>query len=168
LKAAIIKGMETYFGKDAKRIGHSHRVTRYAEQLLQQEGGDPTVVAAAAILHDIGIHSAARIYGSTEGKYQETEGPPIARQILANVGFPSDRTDEVCAIVGHHHSPGIITTTNFKIVYDADWLVSFGDEGLREKYHGRDEDRLPTIIDKLFLTEGGKKLARRIYLEDKR
>ncbi|OGO35742.1 MAG: hypothetical protein A2147_06605 [Chloroflexi bacterium RBG_16_57_8] len=167
MKAAIVREMEAYFGDDKKRISHSHRVTGYAEELLEQEGGDPTIVAAAAILHDIGIHAAARIYGSAEGKYQETEGPPIAREILTRVGFPAGQIDEVCVIVAHHHSPGIVTTTNFKIVYDADWLVNFGDEGLRERYHGPDQDKLPDVINKLFLTESGKRLARKIYLEGK-
>lgn len=165
LRAAIIREMEAYFGEDAKRIGHSRKVTAYAEELLQQEGGDSKVVTAAALLHDIGIHAAARIYGSTEAKYQETEGPPIARGILARVDFPATLADEVCAIIGHHHSPGILSTVNFKIVYDADWLVNFGDVGLRQKYHGHDQDKLPDVIDKLFLTETGKKLARKIYLD---
>ena len=165
-KPAIVKEMEAYFGADARRISHTHRVTAYAEELLPQEAGaDPVVVVAAALLHDIGIHSAERLHGSTEARYQETEGPPIARQILLRAGFPAERTDEVCNIVAHHHSPGVIHTASFKVVYDADWLVNFGDENLRARYGGDAGGKLGTVLDRLFLTESGRRLARRIYLE---
>jgi hypothetical protein len=72
---------EVFFG-DEKRIEHTLSVLSYAEQIWEAEGGDPMVVKAAAILHDIGIVEAERKYGSSEGKYQQTEGPIIARGIL--------------------------------------------------------------------------------------
>ena len=86
-KEALMKAMEAYFDGDTKRINHAHRVTAYAEQLLKQEEGNYPIVIGASILHDIGIHQAEKKYGSASGKYQEKEGPPIARQILAGLGF---------------------------------------------------------------------------------
>lgn len=82
-----MKAMETYFDGDTKRINHAHRVTAYAEQLLEQEEGDYPIVIGASVLHDIGIHQAEKKYGSTSGKYQEKEGPPIARRILTRLEF---------------------------------------------------------------------------------
>ncbi len=158
-KAALIQAMEVYFGKDAKRINHAHRVTGYAEELLKEEGGDYLIVIAAALLHDIGIHEAEKKYGSTSGKYQEKEGPPIARQILVRLGFEPDQIGEICEIIAHHHSPGKINSQNFKVLYDADWLVN-----LRDEYDMRDRTRLSSIIDKLFLTSSGRALAREVYL----
>lgn len=115
--------MENYFGRDEKRIDHARRVLGYAEQILEKEAGDREVVVAAAILHDIGIHAAEKKYGSPAGKYQEIEGPPIAKNILEVSGFPAKKIPEVLQIIAHHHSGGI-DTLNFKILRDADRLVN--------------------------------------------
>ena len=159
MKAALVAAMEAYFGQDVKRINHARKVTEYAEALLKPEGGDYSIVIAAGVLHDIGIHEAERKYNSTAGKYQEKEGPPIAREILSRMGFPPQQIEEICQIIGHHHSPGVVNTTNFKILYDADWLVN-----LRDEYPTEDKDRLSSAIEKLFLTDSGKALARQVYL----
>ncbi len=152
--------MEAYFNGDARRINHARKVTEYAEELLKREGGDYPIVIGAAVLHDIGIHQAQEKYGSTSGKYQEKEGPPIARQILTRLGFEQNQIEEICEIIAHHHSPGKINTRNFKILYDADWLVN-----LRDEYDIQDRKKLNNIIDKVFLTQSGQTLAREIYLQ---
>lgn len=160
-KEALMRAMETYFDGDTKRINHAHRVTAYAEQLLKPEAGDYPIVIGASVLHDIGIHQAEKKYGSTGGQYQEKEGPPIARQILAGLGFEPSQVEEICEIIAHHHSPGIVNTQNFKILYDADWLVN-----LKDEHDIQDKSKLSSIIEKLFLTESGKSLARNVYLEE--
>ncbi len=159
LKDTLLREMERYFGDDARRIDHAHRVTAYATELLPHEGGDEIVVTAAAVLHDIGIPNADRKYGSSSGKYQEIEGPPVAREILAGLGFQNAVINEVCEIIGHHHRPGHVNTQNFKILYDADWLVNLGDE-----YNVRDATKLSRIIDRVFLTARGRVRAGEIYL----
>ena len=159
-KAALIKAMEAYFNGDARRINHARRVTEYAEELLKPEGGDYLVVMGAAVLHDIGIHQAEKKYGSTIGKYQEIEGPPIARRILTGLGFERKQIEEICEIIAHHHSPGKVNSKNFAIVYDADWLVN-----LKDEYDIRDRSKLSRIIEKVFLTPSGKAMAREVYLQ---
>ncbi len=158
-KEALIGAMESYFGEDKKRINHSHRVTDYAEQLIGPEGGDYQVVIGAAVLHDIGIHMAEKKYGSPSGKFQEVEGPPIAREILTGLKFKKGQIDEICEIIAHHHSPGKINTQNFKILYDADWLVNIKDE-----FGIQDKEKLGNIIERVFLTESGRSLAKQTYL----
>ncbi|MBI4180844.1 MAG: HD domain-containing protein [Chloroflexi bacterium] len=160
-KTALITAMETYFKGDTKRIRHAHSVTKYAEEILEPEGGNYSIVIGAAVLHDIGIHAAEEKYGSAAGKYQEKEGPPIARRILTGLGFESSQIEEICEIIAHHHSPGKIDTPNFKILYDADWLVN-----LRDEYNIQDRDKLGNIISKVFLTPSGKALAKEIYLQE--
>ena len=114
---------------------------------------------AAAVLHDIGIHEAEKKYGSASGRYQEIEGPPIARGILTKIGFESSQINEICEIIAHHHSPGTVTTVNFKILYDADWLVNIAGH-----YNIEDSAKLKSIIDRVLLTKSGKTLAGQIYL----
>jgi HD superfamily phosphodiesterase len=159
LKDRVAIEMKRYFKDDFKRIGHATKVARYADRIVKKEKGDPAVVLSAAFLHDIGIHKAERKYNSTEARYQEEEGPPIAREILARLKAPEELIEEVCGIIGHHHHPRPEETVNFKVVYDADQIVN-----LEEKQEEASMDRrsLTALIDRAFLTEGGRELARSV------
>ena len=158
-KQKLLGKMEECFGDDRKRIEHSKKVLGFAERLLEKEGGDWHIVVPASILHDIGIKEAERKYDSSAPCYQEKEGPPVAREMLLDAGFKREDTEEICQIIAHHHSPGKINTRNFKLVYDADWLVNLEEEGnLEEKIP------LKELIERVFLTNSGKELARKLYV----
>ncbi|OGX17039.1 MAG: hypothetical protein A3K83_06225 [Omnitrophica WOR_2 bacterium RBG_13_44_8b] len=159
MEKKILKRMKEYFGQDKKRINHAQEVLRYAKGLLENEGGNNDVVIAAAILHDIGIKECERKYNSTNGQLQEKEGPPIARKILEDLKIRGEIIDEVCRIIASHHSPGEIDTLNFKILWDADWLVN-----LKDEYDTRDKKELERIVEKVFMTKSGKVKAREVYL----
>lgn len=159
MKKKLTVVMENYFGNDIKRISHAKEVMKYAEMLLKLEGGDSEIVIPAAILHDVGIKIAEEKYNSSAGLYQEKEGPPIARKILEDMAVETSAIDEICEIIAHHHSPGKINTSNFKILYDADWLVN-----LKDEVNIEDKEKLEKTINKLFLTDSGKELAGQIYL----
>lgn len=155
----IMAVMIRYFGDDDKRIGHARKVTLYAEKILKTENGDPKVVIPAAILHDIGIKECEKKYNSAGGQLQEKEGPPIAKKILEEREIKQEIISEVCSIIACHHSPGEINTLNFNIIWDADWLVN-----LKEEYDLENKERLKKIIEKIFMTNTGKRLAKQIYL----
>jgi len=161
IKQKLLEQMEAYFGADKKRINHARNVMHFAEELLKREKGDWHIVIPAGILHDIGIKKAEEKYGSSSGKYQEKEGPEVARKMLLALGLKMEEIEEVCLIIANHHSPGKVDTPNFKILCDADWLVN-----LRDEVDTRDKDKLNAIIDKVFLTDSGKELAKRIYLNN--
>lgn len=161
LKDRVAVEMKKYFKQDFKRIGHATKVARYADQIVREEKGDPAVVLSAAYLHDIGIHEAERKHQSTEAVYQEEEGPPIARDLLTRLGARGDMIDEVCDIIDHHHHPRAEETINFKVVYDADLIVNL-EESQKEKMMKAEE--LAALIEKNFLTENGRKLARKTLL----
>lgn len=159
LKDRVAVEMKRYFGQDFKRIGHASKVARYAEQLVKDEKGDMAVVLIAAYLHDIGIQEAERKYGSNEARYQEQEGPPLARDILKKLGATPELVDEVCDIIGHHHHPRADATINFKVLYDADLIVNLEE---KHKESPLQPEKLFGIIMKSFLTESGRKLAQKV------
>ena len=161
LKDRVALEMKKYFQKDFRRIAHATKVARYAERIVRIEGGDPAIVLPAGYLHDIGIKEAERKYNSTAARYQEQEGPPIAREILAALGARQELIDEVCDIIAHHHHPRDEETLNFKILYDADLIVN-----LEESHQDRpvDTDKTAALIERGFFTETGKKLAREALL----
>lgn len=157
---SVEAAMREYFGADQRRIDHALRVTGFAEQILKHEKGDRVVVVAAALLHDIGIREAERKYGSSAGNLQEREGPPVAREILTGLAFDEAVIDEVCEIIASHHSPGEVDTDNFRVIWDADWLVNLGDE-----FDLKDTAKTLEMIKKIYQTATGTALAEQIYLQ---
>jgi len=158
----LIKEMEKVFGTDQKRINHTLTVLNYAEQIQSAEGGDPFIVTAAAIFHDIGIHQAEQKYGSSAGKYQEIEGPPIAEKILKNYSVDDNILEHICKIIANHHSARDIDTAEFSIIWDADWLVN-----IPELFADDDKKQLRKIIGKIFKTGKGRQIAEKLFLNDK-
>lgn len=161
LKDRVAIEMKRYLKSDFKRIGHATRVARYAERIGKNERGNLAVILSAAYLHDIGIPEAERKHGSSAPEYQEKEGPPIARSILNKLKANEDLVDEVCDIVGHHHHPGSDESLNFKVVFDADLIANLED---KIKERPMETKRLTKIIEKNFLTAGGKKEATQVLL----
>ena len=157
----LIGEMKALFQDDQRRIDHATKVLKYAEMILEEEEADPLTVKAAAILHDIGIHEAERKHGSPAGRFQELEGPPIAREIMQRIGIDEETTDHVCQIVGSHHSAGKVDTPEFRVIWDADWLVNIPDE-----HAGATRSKLERLIERVFKTEKGRNLAEATLLND--
>jgi HD superfamily phosphohydrolase YqeK len=161
LKDRVAIEMKRYFKTDFKRIGHATRVARYAEKIGKSERGNLAVILVAAYLHDIGIHEAEKKHGSTAAKYQEEEGPGIAKSILIKLGAKEALMEEVCDIIGHHHHPRPEETINFKVVYDSDLITNLEE---KHKDDPMDAGSLNQIIDTSFLTESGRQTAREVLL----
>lgn len=162
LKDRIAIEMKKYFKQDFKRIGHATRVARYAEKIGKAEGGNMAVILAAAYLHDIGIHEAEKKHNSTAARFQEEEGPAIARSIMEQLGAPDKLIEEVCDIIGHHHHPRKEETLSFKILHDADLIANIEDN---QKESPTDPEKIKKIIASSFFTENGKKVAEQQLLK---
>jgi len=113
----------------------------------------------AALLHDLGVTAAEQKYGSHDPPYQEREGPPLARPVLLRLGLQLADIDEVCDIIGHHHSPRPQESANFRVVYDADGLVN-----LAPVAPELPPEELRQRIRDLFLTEAGRRKAEERFL----
>ena len=158
---AVRQIMEKYFGSDIRCITHAHDVSGYAVTLLQYIDADPVLTLSACYLHDIGIPEAERKYGHCGGKLQEQEGPSVARMLLADIPTDARLIDQVCELVGVHHTPGALDTPEFRILWDADALVN-----LAEVVTGKEAHEIEKIVDQALVTEPGHRLAREIYLPD--
>lgn len=159
MRDKLIWEMKKVFEGDNKRIEHALAVLKYAEQILGEQEAEPLVVTAAAILHDIGIHEAERKHGSSAGKYQEIEGPPIAKKILKSNGVDETAIEHICRIVGSHHSAKDIDTPEFRCIWDADWLVN-----LPEVIQDKSKEQLDKIIEGTFKTAKGLEMAKALFI----
>ena len=161
LKDRVAIEMKRYFKQDFKRVGHAVRVARYAEQIGREERGNLAVVLVSAYLHDIGIKEAEKKHQSTAARYQEVEGPPIAREILIKLGAKGELIEEVCEIIAHHHHPGTDETKNYQCLYDADLIVNLEEN---QKESPSDPEKLKKTVESSFLTESGRNLAGKVLL----
>ncbi len=155
--------MEAVFGTDRGLIEHTLKVHGYACAIQWAEGGNEMVVRTAALLHDIGIPMARQVHGSSAGQYQEKEGPPIAETVLKQTGIATSKIEHICGIVANHHSARdkpIVDTLEFKIVWDADWLVN-----LPGRASKMEREQLEETIEKTFRTHRGRELARSLMLK---
>jgi len=160
-KDRVAVEMRRYFGSDQKRIKHAEDVARHAESIGAREAGNMGVIMATAYLHDIGIKESERKFNSASPKYQHQEGPPIAMEILTRLQAEQAFVEEVCDIIGHHHTPRKQESLNFKVIYDADLIVN-----LKEQYKASpvSRERLEQILAKSFLTESGRSEARKALI----
>ncbi len=162
LKDRVAVEMKRYFGTDFKRMGHAAKVAGFAEKIGKSEKANLAVIMCTAYLHDIGIKNAEEKYNSSAARYQEQEGPPVARQILEKLKAKEELTNEVCDIIGHHHHPGDDESLNFKCIYDADMITNMMECGGKKAL---DTDAFGKKLDRILMTDSGKKLAKEVLIE---
>ena len=132
--------IELYSG-DAKRIQHFCKVHSYAKLIGESENLDSRslfILEAAALTHDIGIHTCEEKYGSCGGKLQEKEGPAI--QFL----------------IAHHHTYDNIDSADYQILVEADFLVNIMEDGLSK-------EAALSAYNRIFRTGCGKKICRDMF-----
>ncbi|MGW8161565.1 MAG: phosphohydrolase, partial [Desulfobulbales bacterium] len=70
--------------------------------------------------------------------------------------------EEVCDIIGHHHTPRECETTSFKVLYDADLTVNL-DEKYREA--APSGEKLEKVLNNSFLTDSGRRVAKKALMK---
>ncbi|MFC1836656.1 HD domain-containing protein [Thermodesulfobacteriota bacterium] len=157
-------------------IVHTTIAYSFALKLLEVEGGDEEVVVPAILVHDTGWksippeqHLKAFGPGNVDlslNRVHEEEGAKRAREILGQVDYDPQLTEQIVEIVLGHDSRKEALSLNDAIVKDSDKLWRFSAEALEidPKRFRIDPavhaEWLAHRIDGWFFTETAKKLAR--------
>lgn len=161
-KLKYIMYMKEYFGKDLKRINHALKVLYFADRIMDGENISDDklkkIVTITAILHDIGIKNAEKKYNSSSGKFQEIEGPAVAREIMKNNNEDDNTIERVCYIIGGHHTASKNNGLDFQIIWESDFLVNIEEDELYKNL-----ENVKNIIEKNFKTKTGKRIATDIF-----
>lgn len=159
-KSELINEMIKYYAGDVKRINHFMKVYGFAKtigEMEQLESSKQEILELAAIVHDIGIKVSEQKYNSSAGKYQQIEGPGIAKEFLEKLGFGDPIISRVCYLVGHHHTYNVIDDVDFQILVEADFLINIDEEMMSL-------DAICKIRDNYFKTIAGISYLNMLYL----
>lgn len=151
--------MIKYYSGDPKRIQHFTKVYSYSKLIGSLEKLDKKtleILEAASLVHDIGIKVSEEKYGSSNGKYQEKEGPAIAEKMLQNIGFSEETIERVSYLVGHHHTYENIDGMDYQILVEADFLVNMYEDSLSK-------ESINNAYNRIFKTNYGKDICREMY-----
>ena len=157
----VIESAVSYDRGDPKRINHFMQVYAFAGLIGRKEGisdRELDILEAAAVLHDIGIHNAEMLHGSSDGKYQELEGPGVAADILSALGADDEFIGKVCNMVGRHHTYTGIDSLSLQILIEADFLVNIFEDGMSDT-------AIASVKEKIFRTAAGTRLLEEMYEE---
>jgi HD superfamily phosphodiesterase len=137
-----LKGDQTSFALALKAFYH-------AKELVSQEGGDPRMVLAAALLLGIGGSS------SDTNQAPETGGLQKVQQILQVAGADEQTINRICEFIEAHLSGNRPDSIESRIVRDAARLAKFSADGA-----GHDVDELDKAVRSQLSTESAKNKVR--------
>lgn len=145
----------------SKRVNHFLKVHAFAKIIADTQQIDEynqLILEVTSIVHDIGIKISLEKYNSSSGKYQELEGPPIAKIMLIELGYSKEVIERVCYLIANHHNYDKIDGIDYQILIEADFLVNIFEDNLNK-------DNIINIRDKYFKTETGIKLLNALYID---
>ena len=155
----IMEKMIAFSKGNVHDIDHLIRVWTYAKTIGELEGLDKDtqfVLEVAAITHDIACPLCREKYGSTNGKFQETEGSLMVRDFLKNSGLTQEQIDRVSWLVGHHHTFQGIEGADYQILIEADYIANASENGYPES-------SIRNFMEKWMKTESGKQMIKDVF-----
>ena len=158
----VIYKVIEYFGDDVRRINHFLKVYGYAKMIGECENLDDSmqeILEVTAVLHDVGIKVAEQKYNSSAGHYQQLEGPPVAKKILDELGYPDDFVERVMYLIAHHHTYTNIDGMDYQILVEADFLVNLFENASTRKV-------IRSVDTKIFRTAAGRRILHAMFALD--
>lgn len=156
----LIEKMIEYYAGDPKRVQHFLKVYEFAKLIGESESLDTEtmyILRTTAIVHDIGIKISEEKYGSSNGKYQEKEGPAEAEPMLLALGYDEALIDRVLFLIAHHHTYNEIEGLDYQILVEADFLVNLFEDG-------SSRETAEKVQKNIFKTKTGAKYLSNLFL----
>lgn len=150
----IADSMMEYYKGDSRRINHFMKVYAYASMIGKLEKLDSKtqeILEMTALMHDIGIKVSEQKYGSSAGRYQELEGPAVARRMLAAFSLDFETVERICYLIGHHHTYTNMDGMDYQILVEADFLVNLDEDCA-------DAQTIARVREKIFRTASGTRI----------
>ena len=133
----------------AKTIGDLEALDEHTQLLLE----------LTAVVHDIACPLCREKYGSTNGKNQELESPPLVEAFFAGLPVSDSDAARISWLTAHHHTYTDVDGPDHQILLEADFLVNAGEGGYNRSMIERFRERV-------FRTAAGLRLLDSMFLND--
>ena len=157
--AQLTQKMIAYSEGNLHDITHFLKVWSFAKTIGELEGLEPEtqfILEAAALVHDIACPLCRKKYGNTNGKMQEKEGEPLAREFLKDTGLTTAQIDRIAFLVAHHHTFKDVQGEDYQILLEADYLVNAEESEYSIQ-------NIQNTVSRIFKTKSGCQIAKAIY-----
>jgi uncharacterized protein len=133
LVAELLKYLPTSQQDGSHDLSHIHRVWVNVQRIQRVEGGDLQVLLAATVLHDcVAVEKNSPLRDQASSLSADK-----AASILADLGWPSQRIEQVAhAVKTHSYSAGFAPQTlEARILQDSDRLDALGAVGIARCFY---------------------------------
>jgi hypothetical protein len=156
----LLIGAKIALKPEDTRLKRSQEIAEVAEEILDQESGQPKVVFAAAILGDLVLNSQPQGVQGFSSRDEESPRAMVTK-VLAELATEKEVIAQVCQIIEDRINGTSSEDVNHRIVSDALMVVE-----LSEKKTLLEEAAIERLIEKKIQTETGKRLARERLLSE--
>ncbi len=157
LAARLIQALERELGSDPPRLAHALLVFQHAKQLLEQEGGDPRLILAAAVMLQFISDDPANLKKIADRPCVLADSGP-AERILQPAGLQRDTIRAICQLIRTYRTMADRNTTELKVISDADRLAQLTHDG-----RGTAPVDLEDMIQRDLHTTAGRERARALF-----
>jgi hypothetical protein len=156
----LLVGAKIALKPEDTRLKRSQEIAEVAEEILDEESGQPKVVFAAAILGDLVLNSQPQGVQGFSSRDEESPRAMVTK-VLAELATEKEVIAQVCQIIEDRINGTSSEDVNHRIVSDALMVVE-----LSEKKTLLEEAAIERLIEKKIQTETGKRLARERLLSE--
>ena len=161
---SIVKEKMSALDGTAHSYEHINRVVKIATFLAKKEKANVELVQIGALLHDIGWAA---------GNPHNETGAKLAKKILKEINYPSEKSEKIIRIILHHPLAfkDKLETLEEKIVWDADKIDLLGVVGVVRAFHWLSNKPFEAVVKTCFEelipiynllnTQTAKKIAKR-------
>jgi hypothetical protein len=156
----LLVGAKIALKPEDTRLKRSQEIAEVAEEILDEESGQPKVVFAAAILGDLVLNSQPQGVQGFSSRDEESPRAMVTK-VLAELSTEKEVIAQVCQIIEDRINGTSSEDVNHRIVSDALMVVE-----LSEKKTLLEEAAIERLIERKIQTETGKRLARERLLSE--
>jgi DNA-directed RNA polymerase subunit RPC12/RpoP len=156
----LLVGAKIALKPEDTRLKRSQEIAEVAEEILDEESGQPKVVFAAAILGDLVLNSQPQGVQGFSSRDEESPRAMVTK-VLAELATEKEVIAQVCQIIEDRINGTSSEDVNHRIVSDALMVVE-----LSEKKTLLEEAAIERLIERKIQTETGKRLARERLLSE--
>lgn len=172
LKYKLVEELKNHFGTDELNLKQNLKVTECAAELIKifktkypNKNLSEQVIIYSAVLHDLGLKQDKTNSENNSIILKKLKSSASVKELISSLNIESlninfKTMEEIAQIVIHHHKAGKVSSNNFKILYDAEWIIKLEENYSLNTLSQKEKNKL---IEEKLISEIAKSLARKKF-----